>query len=214
LGSILALPKELNVEAPGNLVEGIGYDFIPRVLDRSNIDYWMKSDDKPSFLMSRRLINEEGLLCGGSSGSAMYCALEYAKKMNLGADKRMVVILPDGVRNYMTKFLSKDWMIEKKFISLSEYDQEDHPLNGKSFESLGSKPIKYFGADLTVGQALDEFENGSHGIPIVVDGVVKSVIFENNLMKAMVNKKLKQDDLATKGKTVDFACVDSSVTLV
>ncbi|CAM9848766.1 unnamed protein product, partial [Sphacelaria rigidula] len=53
-------------------VEGIGYDFIPTVLDRTVADVWLKSNDKDSFMMSRRLIREEGLLCGGSSGSAVH----------------------------------------------------------------------------------------------------------------------------------------------
>lgn len=107
-GSILAQPESLNVEAPPNLVEGIGYDFIPDVLDRTLVDRWIKSTDKPSFEMSRRLIAEEGLLVGGSSGSVMYCALEAAKDLKEG--QRCVVVLADGVRNYMTKFLSDDWM--------------------------------------------------------------------------------------------------------
>jgi cystathionine beta-synthase len=56
-------------------VEGIGYDFIPRVLDRQYTDKWYKSYDKESFDYSRRLIKEEGMLVGGSSGSALAGAL-------------------------------------------------------------------------------------------------------------------------------------------
>ena len=82
--------------------------------------------------MSRRLIEEEGLLIGGSSGSIMWGAIEYAKKHNLNENHRVVVVLPDNVRNYMTKFLSKDWMIEKDFIPRTEYDNpersEEHTL--------------------------------------------------------------------------------------
>ncbi len=57
-------------------VEGIGYDFIPRVLDRSVIDSWVKTSDKESLLMARRLIREEGFLCGGSAGAAVWGALQ------------------------------------------------------------------------------------------------------------------------------------------
>ncbi|KAI8990300.1 cystathionine-beta Synthase [Pilobolus umbonatus] len=113
VGSSLAVPESLNTVEGSYQVEGIGYDFIPDVLKRDLVDVWVKSEDKPSFQMSRRLIREEGLLCGGSSGSAMYCAVEAAKQLKEG--DRCVVILPDSVRNYMTKFLSDDWMAERGF---------------------------------------------------------------------------------------------------
>jgi len=114
-GSILALPEELNkTDTDFYEVEGIGYDFIPTVLDRSVVDEWIKIGDKEAFLMARRLIREEGLLCGGSSGTAVCGALKFAK--SLDASKRIVIVLPDNVRNYLTKFLSNDWMRERNFL--------------------------------------------------------------------------------------------------
>lgn len=112
-GSILAEPESLNTSTEGYQVEGIGYDFIPEALERKVIDRWVKSADKESFVMARRLIREEGILCGGSSGTAVAAAVKAAKE--LGPGKRCVVILPDSVRNYMTKFLSEDWMKAKGF---------------------------------------------------------------------------------------------------
>lgn len=90
------------------LVEGIGYDFVPDVLDRSLVDMWVKTEDKPSFENSRRLIQEEGLLAGGSSGSALCGVLAAAPRLKKG--QNCVVILPDGIRNYMTKFVDKKWL--------------------------------------------------------------------------------------------------------
>ncbi|MED6289145.1 hypothetical protein CHARACLAT_033321 [Characodon lateralis] len=80
-------------------VEGIGYDFIPTVLQRSLVHKWYKSSDKETFNMARKLIREEGLFCGGSSGSAMAAAVKMAQQLEEG--QRCVVILPDSVRNYM-----------------------------------------------------------------------------------------------------------------
>ncbi|XP_075983052.1 cystathionine beta-synthase-like [Anticarsia gemmatalis] len=91
-------------------VEGIGGDFVPEVLDKSVIDKVVKPNDYQSFNMSREIIRKEGLLCGGSSGAITYSAIQAAKELNLGRGKKVVVILPDGIRNYMTKFVSDQWM--------------------------------------------------------------------------------------------------------
>ncbi|PVD26933.1 hypothetical protein C0Q70_12081 [Pomacea canaliculata] len=83
-GSIIAEPEALNKsDSSFYEVEGIGYDFIPTVCERKYVTKWYKSHDKESFVMARRLIREEGLLCGGSSGSAMYCALKAVKDFGL-----------------------------------------------------------------------------------------------------------------------------------
>lgn len=96
-GSLLADPSQK--ETHGYEVEGTGYDFVPAVLDRSLVDEWIKTNDQNSFTIARKLIKEEGLLCGGSSGANVWAAIEVAKK--LGPGKRVVTILPDSIRNYM-----------------------------------------------------------------------------------------------------------------
>ena len=95
-------------------VEGIGYDFIPGVLDRDLVDRWIYVNDRDSFEMARRLIREEGLLVGGSSGSAIWATLE-ALKLYPEA-KTVLTLLPDSIRHYLTKFVSDDWMREQGFL--------------------------------------------------------------------------------------------------
>lgn len=89
-------------------VEGIGYDFVPSILARELVDEWVKTEDASSFLFARRAICEEGLLCGGSSGASLSAVEAIAKTSKPGS--KIVVILADGVRNYLSKFLSADWL--------------------------------------------------------------------------------------------------------
>jgi cystathionine beta-synthase len=144
-GSILAQPESLNDANPaaegGQQTEGIGYDFLPRVFDRTVVDDWMKGPDKESFIMARRLMREEGLMCGGSSGTAMHGAIEYIKANKIGKGKRVVVLLPDNIRNYMTKHLNSDWMYERGYITEQECAQ------GYNSDLV---PNKDWGQDLTV----------------------------------------------------------------
>lgn len=119
VGSILAADDPEN-KGKAYMVEGIGYDFIPETLDLQVIDKWIKVNDRDSFSQARELIRKEGLLCGGSSGAAMYAAIRIAKEWNLESEKRMVVILPDSVRNYMSKFLSDDWMLIHGYMDVAQ----------------------------------------------------------------------------------------------
>jgi cystathionine beta-synthase len=96
------------------LVEGIGEDFWPETLDREVIDRWVTVSDRESFLCARRVTDEEGLLVGGSAGTAVHAALEVASE--LGPQHVVVVILPDSGRSYLSKLYDDSWMLEYGFL--------------------------------------------------------------------------------------------------
>tara|TARA_B100002052_G_scaffold70696_2_gene64071 strand:+ start:13654 stop:14610 length:957 start_codon:yes stop_codon:yes gene_type:complete len=95
-------------------VEGIGYDFFPDVLDNNLIDEYIKVNDEDSFKIARRLIKEEGLFIGGSSGAAVWAALKAAQKLT--ASQNCLVILPDSIRNYLSGFVDDDWMSNNGYL--------------------------------------------------------------------------------------------------
>jgi cystathionine beta-synthase len=95
-------------------VEGIGEDFIPATFNRQVVDDMIRVSDAESFAMARRLAREEGILAGGSSGTAVAAALKYALRLDPG--KIIVVLLPDTGRNYLTKIFSDRWMWENGFL--------------------------------------------------------------------------------------------------
>jgi cystathionine beta-synthase len=124
----------LSGDAPRSYkVEGIGEDFVPATFNRQAVDEMVRVSDQESFLMARRLAREEGLLVGGSAGTAVAAALKYAQRLD--HSKLIVVILPDTGRNYISRIFSDRWMEANGFateaaatITLNEVlESKDNP---------------------------------------------------------------------------------------
>jgi len=189
MGSILAEPENLNrTDVTYYDVEGTGYDFIPTVLDRNVVDKWIKSRDHETFIMARRLIKEEGLLCGGSSGASMYCAVQAAR--DLGPGQKCVVLLPDGVRNYMTKFLDDQWCADRDIIETKGLDTwwADEKVSSLDL----SAPLTIL-PSVTVEQAIDIMvREGFDQLPVITEsgkivGVASLGSLKAKLLKGKVN---------------------------
>jgi cystathionine beta-synthase len=199
VGSILAGGSDVGTYK----VEGIGYDFIPKVLDRSLIDEWVKTTDQPSFLLARRLIREEGLLVGGSSGSAMFAALQAAPRLKEG--QNCVVVLPDGVRNYMSKFVDDKWMRDNGFFQTKTV--EGHVQDILATER--QRPQLVVASDTDTLREVIETMRG-HGIsqmPVSSGDVLVGLVTEGDLMAFLGSGEGSPDSLVSKVMTRHVAVV-------
>ncbi|TAK68676.1 MAG: cystathionine beta-synthase [Actinomycetota bacterium] len=122
------------------LVEGVGEDFWPTAYDREICDEIIAVSDKDSFVMTRRLAREDGLLVGGSCGMAVVAALQVAARS--GPDDVVVVLLPDGGRGYLSKVFNDEWMASYGFLESSSTDDRTvaDVLRGKDTTGSGAIP--------------------------------------------------------------------------
>ncbi|GAB7351931.1 hypothetical protein MBLNU459_g2469t1 [Dothideomycetes sp. NU459] len=180
-GSILALPAALNEDFRDRpyKVEGIGYDFIPDVLDQQGVDTWFKTDDRTSFEFSRRLIREEGLLVGGSSGSAMAACVKACTELDLTEDDTVVVILPDSIRSYLSKFVDDDWLAANDLLpptppltapaspAAKAADKDKDGYGSATVRDLRLKPVTSISSDSPCGEAIETMrEKGFDQLPV------------------------------------------------
>lgn len=209
-GSILAEPQTLNEATKGRSyqVEGIGYDFIPSTCNRKYVDEWIKVDDKATFAAARELTRLEGLLVGGSAGSAMAAALEVAKKMKKG--QRLVVLLPDGARNYMSKHYSDEWMADHGFLEPNGYDYS--AFGDKTVGDLPElKPCKMVKMISTINEILAKKEP----VCCVMDdmGRLSGVVSQRAALRALLTGRFTKESPCEEIVSSHFKTVNKNTGL-
>lgn len=176
--------------------------------DRSVVDRWYKFNDRAALPLARRLIRDEGLLCGGSSGGNLHVALEAAKTLTEG--QNCVVILPDNIRNYLTKFVSDNWMEARNFKE-SENCHDQKWWNNKLHSVPIDAPVTVrVDANLEDAIALMK-QNNRDQLPVVDEkGSIKGVVHLPNLMAKVLNRQAKPTDPVTRAIFKQFVKVDQN----
>jgi len=135
------------------LTEGIGEDFWPETFDPSVVDRYVRVSDRDSFLTARAITRQEGILVGGSSGTAMFAALTVARELD--ADALIVVLFPDTGRNYLSKLYSDSWLLQYGFLDRPEVVRVEEVLSAKHGET---PTLVGVGAHDKVRQAIDRLQ--------------------------------------------------------
>lgn len=154
-------------------VEGIGEDYVPKTLNPQVVDEWIRVSDAESFTVARNMARTEGLLVGGSCGTAMAAGLRYAQR--LGPDDMVVVLCPDTGRNYLSKMYSDEWMIEKGFM---KPEVQSHTV-GELLARRGNVPVISVDPEEKAEQAIALLRRHDISqLPVIEDGKVVGCIRE------------------------------------
>ena len=196
-GSIYSQPQDVHPY----MVEGIGEDFYPKTMDLSLIDEYVTVSDRDSFITARRMAREEGLLVGGSGGTAVWATLETARKY--GPDATILTIIPDGGRAYLSKFYDDNYMLEYGFLERTAPSPTvEEVLRHTRREHAEMPDLVTIEADHKVGEAIELMQRYSISqLPVVrssADGTLADVV--GSLQeRGLLDRVFKSPDALNEG---------------
>jgi cystathionine beta-synthase len=193
-GSVFKKYKETGVFDENEIypygTEGIGEDILPKNVDFSVIDQFIKVTDKDAAIMTRRLAREEGLFVGWSCGSAVHGGLEYAKE-HLKEGELMVIILPDHGTRYLGKIYNDDWMKQHGYLESKTF------ATARDIISSQTRKVIAVSAEEKVGDVITKMtREGISQVPVIKGNQVVGSLTDSNVLKLLI------EDNAVKSKTV------------
>jgi cystathionine beta-synthase len=198
-GSIYSNPEDVHPY----LVEGIGEDFWPRTYDPSLVDELVTVSDRDSFRTARRLAREEGMLVGGSGGTAVWAMLQIARRF--GADATIVTLIPDSGRGYLSKVYDDNWLLEHGFLERAAAQPTiEEVLAFKQGEERELPELVLIESHEKVGQAIELMQRyGISQIPVVrhepaesLADIVGSIRERGLLERVFLNEGAMSEDVA------------------
>jgi cystathionine beta-synthase len=193
-GSVFKKYKETGIfdenEVFPYMTEGIGEDILPKNVDFSLIDRFIKVTDKDSAVMTRRLAREEGLFIGWSCGSAVFGALEYAAE-NLKDGDVMVILLPDHGTRYLNKIYNDVWMKDHGFLEARSFATAKDIISAKN----GNGHLTTVGENIKVGEAVRMLsKEGISQIPVTnAEGTIVGSLVDSKLLGFLIDKPEVRD---------------------
>ena len=161
-------------------VEGIGEDFVPKTLNGQVVDEWIRVGDAESFQAARALARREGLLVGGSAGTAMAAALRYARRLT--AEDVVVVLCPDTGRNYLSKFYDDGWLADNHLVGVEPVTETVADL----LRLRGTRDLQFIGPDATAAVAAERMQaRGISQLPVLRNGQAVGSIQEVTLARLL-----------------------------
>jgi cystathionine beta-synthase len=208
-GSVFKTFKETGrlMGASPYLVEGIGQELIPENVHLKYVDEIINVTDRESFNTARRMGREEGIFCGGSSGTIAWAALKVAEK--LSENDIVVFIVCDTGERYLSKFLSDEWMKEKQLLGKERMTLgliNELKMNANKPRLVSVTP------ETPVGEALNLMN--SHGLsqlPVIEEGKAVGSVRDNRMMAQLLDHRDLLDQPVTKVMDVPFPVVNENV---
>jgi len=201
------------------LVEGIGKDTWPQTMAKDVVDEWIRVSDRDSFVTARRLAREEGLLAGGSGGTSVWAMLEVAKR--LGPEARILTMIPDSGRNYLSKFYDDNWMLDHGLLERrAPVPTVEQVLRSKGTEEPDVPALITVAANQKVGEAIKLMQQYSISqLPVIRDGAIESLadvigsLHDRDLLdRVFKNPDALHDDVAAAMQP-PLAAIDSAEAL-